>query len=104
MKKIDLDFTSLLDIMLILLFVFLLNSNAENLEKEEAAQAQIMQSRQETEKALDDLHLAKAENQLLQSETQKYKEQLDDMQKQMERFLSAPKQARQTWHNYQSIA
>lgn len=97
MKKIDLDFTSLLDIMLILLFVFLLNSHTETLEKEEAGQIQMAEN-------LKKIQAAEAENHLLIAENSKKQEQLQDLQRQLEHLLKAPRQSAQTWHNYQTIA
>lgn len=104
MKKIDLDFTSLLDIMLILLFVFLLNSNAENIEKEETVNAQIRELQKEQTETVQNLLSVEAENQLLKAEINEKEEQLDNIQSQLEQALSAPRQSRQTWHNYKTIA
>ncbi|RRD94281.1 hypothetical protein EII17_08670 [Clostridiales bacterium COT073_COT-073] len=97
MKKIDLDFTSLLDIMLILLFVFLLNSHTETLEKEEAGQIQMAEN-------LKKIQATESENHLLIAENSKKQEQLQDLQRQLEHLLKAPRQSAQTWHNYQTIA
>lgn len=97
MKKIDLDFTALLDIMLILLFVFLLNSHVDRAETEAQAQAQITQYQEKYEQA-------KAEQELLNIEIQKQEAQRESLQKELAAALSAPNQSVQTWHNYQTLA
>lgn len=118
MKKINLDFTSLLDILLILLFAFIINSNAQVQQKEEAMQSQLEKANAQaselgkllSEKDMEQKELEKklveAETQKLQQElyTAQYKVELDNALETIRQQAKSPNLTMQTWHNYKVMA
>ncbi|MDO4764578.1 MAG: hypothetical protein Q4A29_00855 [Eubacteriales bacterium] len=118
MKKIDLDFTSLLDILLILLFAFILNANAESAQKDketaaklEAAEnkvasltAQVEAQSKEIAKWKEELEQAKTAAEELKNSTDQYKKDLEKTLAALRKTINQPNLSLQTWHNYQVMA
>lgn len=118
MKKINLDFTSLLDILLILLFAFIINSNSQTAEKENRLLAELENTNHQKEalqsllKQKDDemkelkKNLADSEAQRLQQEeyVAQYKDALTKTLKELKEHTQTPNLSLQKWHNYKFIA
>lgn len=111
MKKIDLDFTSLLDILLILIFAFIINSNAESSQKEaelaasiESAQQQAASYQAENKKLKAELAEMQTALDNQRTDSQAIKKSMEAMQKELVKMSQNPNISLQTWHNYQVIA